>query len=189
MAEARLTDDPQRRMSVGEYLAFEETSDVRHEYVGGILHAQAGASDRHNRLAGKIYRTLAEVAEGGPCRVYMSDMRLMTASDVFYYPDVMVCCEPPDSENPTFRTDPCLVVEVTSPGTAQVDRREKLSAYCELPTLKAYLIADQNEQRIEHHFRDESGEWWQVEHTKDREIEVPCPPGVHLALPELYRYL
>ncbi len=33
-------------------------------------------------------------------------MRLLTSDDAFYYPDVMVVREPPETENPTFRRDP-----------------------------------------------------------------------------------
>jgi Uma2 family endonuclease len=183
--------EPQRHLSVEEYLAFEETASVKHEYVGGVVHAQAGASDRHNRIAGKIYRRLAEAADGSPCRVYMSDMRLFTADNVFYYPDVMVCCEPPKTDNPTYRHDPCLVVEVLSPGTASIDRREKLFRYCEVPTLRDYLIVGQDEAHIEHHFREESGEWWRTEYVPgkdggDAEISVTCPPGASLSLADVY---
>jgi Uma2 family endonuclease len=180
---------PHRHMSVEEYLEFEEGSSVKHEYVDGMVYAQAGASDRHNRISGKIYRRLADTAEGTPCRVYMSDMRLFVSGNTFYYPDVMVACEPPETDNPTFRRDPCLIVEVTSPSTAQTDRREKLTAYRKLPTLRAYLIVEQNEARIEHHFRDENDEWWRAELTGGTSIPLPCPPDAELSVSDIYEGL
>jgi Uma2 family endonuclease len=60
-----------------------------------MVYAQAGANRRHNQIAGNIFGLLWNNARGGPCRVYQNDMKLRTADDVFYYPDVMVVCEPP----------------------------------------------------------------------------------------------
>lgn len=180
---------PHRLMSVEEYLRFEETSAVKHEYVGGMVYALAGASDRHNRIALNIASRLLVAARGGPCRVYMSDMRLLTPDEVFYYPDVMVACEPPALENPTFRRDPCLVVEVTSPSTGQTDRREKLFSYRKVSSLRAYLIFSQDERKVERYFRDEAGEWWESEHSGQSTLPVPCPPGAQLTLDEVYEGL
>ncbi len=33
--------------TVEEYLEMEETATVRHEYVGGMIHAMVGATERH----------------------------------------------------------------------------------------------------------------------------------------------
>jgi Uma2 family endonuclease len=49
-------------ISVTEYLAGERESAVRHEYVQGEVYAMAGASDRHNRIAGNIYARLETVS-------------------------------------------------------------------------------------------------------------------------------
>lgn len=54
----------------------------------------AGATRRHNRIAGNILRKLTEAAEGTPCRVSISDVKVLTPGKVVYYPNVMVACEP-----------------------------------------------------------------------------------------------
>nr|MBA3793598.1 Uma2 family endonuclease [Rubrobacter sp.] len=104
----------------------EKTATVRHEYVAGEVYAMTGASRRHNRIAGNVYRRLADAAAGGPCRVYMETVKLR--KDIFYYPEVMVACGS-EPENPYYEDAPCLVVEVVSPSTESTDRREKLAAY------------------------------------------------------------
>ncbi|MBA2617877.1 MAG: Uma2 family endonuclease, partial [Rubrobacter sp.] len=109
----------------------EKTATVRHEYVAGEVYAMTGASRRHNRIAGNVYRRLADAAAGGPCRVYMETVKLRI-EDVFYYPDVMVACGP-EPDDPYYEDDPCLVVEVVSPSTETTDRREKLAAYKRIP--------------------------------------------------------
>jgi Uma2 family endonuclease len=175
-------------LSVEEYLELEESATVKHEYVGGLVYALARASDRHNRISLNIATLLLGASRGGPCRVYMSDMRLRVAG-VFYYPDVMVACEPPETENPTFRTDPCLVVEVLSSRTAAIDRREKLLAYRSIPRLRAYLILAQDRRHVERHWRGEDGLWRRAELVDDGQIPIPCPPETELTLADIYEGL
>lgn len=179
---------PHRLPSVEEYLDLEEAATVRHEYVGGALYALAGATKRHNRIAGNIFARLWSAARGGPCRVYSSDVKLKVAEDVFYYPDVMVACGP-EGENPVYEEAPCLVVEVVSPGTESIDRREKLLAYKRLSIVEAYLIVDQEKARVERHWRDEQGSWWQAEILGEGSVLVPCPEKIELTLAEIYEGL
>ena len=178
---------PPGLLTIDEYLEFEETSPIRHEYVGGTLYALAGGSDRHNRIAINIVRKLADAADNTPCRIYMTDMKLQVGQ-VFYYPDVMVCCEEPQTENPVFRTDPCLLIEVLSPGTAPKDRREKLIVYGGIPTLRAYLLVDQDAQHVERRFRDDDGVWQRADHISGGSVPLPCPE-TRLSLDDIYRGL
>ncbi|MDN5697915.1 MAG: Uma2 family endonuclease [Rubrobacter sp.] len=176
-------------LSVEEYLELEEQATTRHEYVGGELYALAGASDRHNRISGNIFAALRSASRGGPCRVYMSDMRLRLEDDTFYYPDVMVICEPLESQNPTFQREPCLLVEVTSQSTETIDRREKLAAYKAIPTLKAYLIVSQDREWIQHYRRDENGAWQRGDLVNEGRLSLPCPPESALSVEEVYEGL
>jgi Uma2 family endonuclease len=178
---------PPGLLTIEEYMEFEQSSTIKHEYVGGMLHALAGGSDRHNRIAIGIVRALADAADGGPWRVYMSDMRLQIG-DVFYYPDVMVACEEPESDNPVFRSNPCLLVEVLSPSTESADRREKLLMYREIPTLRAYLVVDQRHRRVERHYRGEDGAWHRGDFVHRGTVPVPCPE-TDLTLERIYRGL
>ena len=56
----------------------------------------------------------------------------------FYYPDVFVTCDAADLE-PDYKTKPCLVIEVLSPATEVIDRREKLLAYRKADSLREYV--------------------------------------------------
>lgn len=178
-----------RQLTVEEYLELEKTSSVKHEFVGGEVHAMTGASGRHNRISGNIFAVLWNAARGGPCRVFQSDMKVRTADDAFYYPDVLVACDDPPEDPYYVEPDPCLVVEVVSPSTEATDRREKLAAYKRMPDLKAYLIVSQERKWIERHFRDESGEWRRADLTEEGSFPVPCPPGAALSLTEVYEGL
>lgn len=183
---------PQEPLSVVEYLELERMSALRHEYVAGEIHAHAGGTRRHDVISGNIFASLWNAARSGPCRVHTADRLLRTAEDVFYYPDVMVVCPPqdePDDDAALFEDAPCLVVEVTSPSTEAIDRREKLLTYRRITSLKAYLIVDQRELRVERHWRDESGRWWRAEAVgADGIAPVPCPE-IELTLPRIYEGL
>jgi Uma2 family endonuclease len=177
---------PLRTMTVEEYFRFEEGSPIRHEYVSGELYAMSGATVRHSTIALNVGARLLAAAGDGPCRVVLNDMRLQVAHDVYYYPDVMVICSPIAELDVTAR-EPCVVFEVTSPSTARIDRSEKLTAYKQLSTLRAYLIVDHRRRRVERHWRAGSDDAWQREEiVLDGRVSVPCV-DVELTLDEIYR--
>jgi dihydrodipicolinate reductase len=63
-------------LTLDEYLEIEMESSQRHEFVGGVLHAFAGASEAHNRIALNVAAFFLQVAGDGPCRVFIGDMKL-----------------------------------------------------------------------------------------------------------------
>ena len=169
-----------------EYFRFEEGSQARHEYVSGELYAMSGATFRHSTVALNIGARLLAAAGEGPCRVVLNDMRLQVAHDVYYYPDVLVICLPMNELDVTAR-EPCVVVEVTSPSTARTDRGEKLTAYKQVPTLRAYLIVDHRRRRVERHSRaGPDAAWLREEIVGEGRVPVPCV-DIDLTLDEIYR--
>src|ERR1051325_9611691 len=145
-------------LSVKQYLAEEETSAVRHEYVRGYVYAMAGASKAHNEICLNIAEILRAHLRGGPCRTSMAEVKLRPHFDdeLFYYPDLMVTCDPRD-EHPLFNRFPKLIVEVTSESTEMLDRREKLLEYLRVETLEEYVLIAQD--RIEATVFRRSNDW------------------------------
>lgn len=135
-----------RPLSVEEYLEGENRSDDKHEFVAGEVHAMIGTSRAHNRIAGRFYAKLLAHLDGTSCSVFMLDVKLRVGDD-FYYPDLLVACDPADSE-PLFVTCPRLVIEVLSPGTATRDTREKLVAYQSIESLQEYVLAEQERREV-----------------------------------------
>jgi len=179
---------PHGLLTVEEYLEMEATASVRHEYVGGMVYAMVGTTKRHNRIAGNVYARLLAAVRGGPCRVYMEAVKLRV-EDVIYYPYVMVACGAEDND-PLIENAPCLVVEVASPSTESIDRREKMLAYRSIPTLRAYLIVAQDDRRVERYWRGEDGEWRQGEAVGEgSEVPIPCPNPIEITLSEIYEGL
>ena len=180
---------PLRTMTVEEYFRFEEDSPIKHEYVAGEVYALSGATTaRHNTLAANIFTRPFGDAGDGPCRVFMSDMRVQVSDDKYYYPDVAVICGPIADLDVVAR-EPSVVVEVTSPNTARIDRGEKLEAYRRVAPLQAYVIIDHRRRRVERHWRDvPSGEWMRAEIVGDNAAPIPVPClDAQLTLDQIYR--
>ena len=134
-------------ISVEEYLEGEQLAEVRHEYIGGRVYAMSGGSEAHNILSGNFYTALREHFRGRPCRVFMADMKLrlnIAEDDIFYYPDILVTCDPADDAK-YYKTKPTVLVEVLSPSTERLDRREKFLSYQKLPSLEEYVLVSQEE--------------------------------------------
>lgn len=131
---------------IDDYLAGEEVSEIKHEYVGGVVYAMAGGTKDHNQIALNIYSSLRQALRGGACRVFVSDVkvRLKALNDeLFYYPDVVVGCDSRDTHR-LYLCYPKLIVEVSSDSTERLDRREKRWAYQTIETLEEYLLVSQD---------------------------------------------
>jgi Uma2 family endonuclease len=171
-----------------DYLDFDDASPSRHEYVAGRVYAMVGGTMRHHRIAGNVFRILAERLDGTPCQVFMEGMKLhVQAADSVYYPDVFVHCGSGVAGDAKVAHDAALVVEVLSESTAEVYRREKLAAYDKLPGLRAYWIVSQHEQRVEVHERDAAtGRQRATAYGKDEALPADWLGGEPIALARLY---
>jgi Uma2 family endonuclease len=172
-------------MTLEEYFDFEGRSPTRHEYVDGEVFAMSGVTRRHNSIAGNLYIALRTAARGGPCRVHIAEVKLR-ARRVIYYPDVMVACGTPPTDE-RLEDAPSLLVEVLSPSTQSTDRREKLMVYKGISGLNAYLIVDQMQRRVDRHWRDTTGDWRHDVFADDGVVPVSCGPlNLTLTLDEIY---
>lgn len=174
------------KISVEDYLEGEKISPVKHEYIDGEVFAMAGTSDRHNRIAGDIYTALAVHLRNSPCEPFSSDIKVQAARNVFYYPDILVSCEE-NPESPYFRNQPILIIEITSPSTEKVDRREKLLFYLQMPSVQEYAIVDQKKMAVEVHRRQPDGRWITYYFDESDDIVEFASVGLSLPLTEIYR--
>jgi len=176
------------RISPDEYLAGERASEIRHEYLDGRVYAMAGASDDHNRIAGNIHGELRERLRGTRCEPFINDMKVKIPphfADAFYYPDVVVACDPTDHAK-YYRERPAVIFEVLSPETERTDRREKALAYRHLPTLEVYvLVVAQDQMTVTVMRRAEPG--WTSEIIEGSSGVLKLPNiGVEIPLVRIY---
>ena len=110
---------PTAPFTAEDYLRWEAGQPDKHEYYHGETFAMGGASRRHVTISLNIAAALDEALEGSPCRAYMADMKVQAAADeAYFYPDVLVTCDPADHRADQFMRSPTLIVEVLSPATA-----------------------------------------------------------------------
>jgi len=172
-------------LSPAEYLEREEKCPTKSEYVDGEIYAMSGAKRRHNLISSNLVYRARQAAEGRSCQVFGSDMKVyVEAHNSFYYPDVSVCCDPSDKED-LFLTRPCFIVEVLSPSTASIDRREKRASYATLESLREYVIVDQDRMRVELYRRENDGWRGYVLNQSDDVVESTCL-GLQLTLSQIY---
>jgi Uma2 family endonuclease len=142
-----------------EYLAGELLSAVKHEYIDGQVYAMAGVSKNHDRIAANISRHFGNHLQSTPCDVFSSDVKVKAGSD-FFYPDAMVVCDDM-TEHEYYSESPVLIVEVLSKSTRRKDRTLKKRAYQSIPSLKEYVLIEQDFAAVEVCRRDRG---WQSEH-------------------------
>lgn len=141
------------KISEREYLAGELTSAVKHEYIDGYVYAMAGVSRNHNRISQNISRKLgnALIEKNSPCEVFSSDMKAKESdvSTKYFYPDVLVTCDPDDNDSEFYINSSTIIVEVLSESTRKFDRGTKKLAYFNIPTLQEYVIIEQDYCEVE----------------------------------------
>ena len=137
-------------VTVADYLAAEEASEVRHEYLGGLVYATAGETRAHSQVVGNLYYALRQHLQGGPGKLYMTDIRVnlrLRDDEYYYYPDLVVTCDPRDT-HPRFVHYLKLIVEIMSPSTQRIDRREKFFAYTSIESLEEYALVAQESREV-----------------------------------------
>jgi Uma2 family endonuclease len=163
-----------RRASYADYLAAEQTSGCRHEFIDGVIVAMAGGSDEHNRLAGRLAQLLGN-REIGSCGYYPSDQRFWIASRVRgRYSDGSIICGPPEHpvHDAQATTNPTVVIEVLSPSSEGDDDGEKRSDFQSLASLEAYVLVAQDQRRVKV-YRRAGGEWGVTTYRDGDSFELP----------------
>lgn len=173
-------------VTVEEYLADEEKSDIRHEYLGGLVYAMAGETRDHNQIAQNLLLNLSPLLKGKPCKIYIGDIRVnfdLRNDEYYYYPDIVVTCDKRDTDK-RFVHYPKLIIEVLSPSTERVDKREKFFAYTSVASLDEYVLVAQavKEATV---FRRASG--WKTQRVSGAKAKLTLDSlGVTLPLSAIY---
>jgi Uma2 family endonuclease len=154
-----ITQQPQQ-MTIEEYLEWEPQQDLRYEYVNGEVFAMTGGTIPHNDIALNFYTALRPHLRSRGCRVNVSDVKVQVSpQSPYYYPDVIVSCDPQDINARKFIQNPKIIAEVLSPGTSDKDRGEKFTYYLKIPTLQEYILIDSEKISVERYCRGKGKMW------------------------------
>jgi Uma2 family endonuclease len=176
--------NPVSLISVEEYLEGEKSSPIRHEYIDGRVFAMSGVSLRHNLLTNKLSRRLFEKLDGTNCATFTTEVKVAANPTIYYYSDIAVTCSP-IRQDEYICPDPILLIEIISPSTEQIDRREKARSYKEIESLREYVIVEQVRQAVELHRRSNTGEWEILQFSQGDQIYL-VSIDLTLSLEDLY---
>jgi Uma2 family endonuclease len=175
-------------MSPDDYLAAEETSSVKREFLRGMVFAMPCHSNRHNAIGGNTLGSLHSQLRGKTCITFNSNtkVRIQLPDDTrFYYPDAMVVCQA-NAPSDHFQDQPVVVIEVLSESTRRADLGEKRDAYLTIPSLGVLLYVESDTPFVTVHRRRAAG-GFAIEHHAGLDAVIPLPEiEAQLALADLY---
>jgi Uma2 family endonuclease len=149
-------------VSPEEYLERERAATEKSEYLHGVIYAMAGGSPNHSAIAANAITEFTIPLRGGRCRVFTSDLKVRSSAyGIFAYPDISIVCgelQFHDSHRDVI-TNPTVIVEVLSPSTAGFDRGRKRMEYQRIPSLKDYILIEQDDPVVEHFERKSANSW------------------------------
>jgi Uma2 family endonuclease len=173
-------------MTLAEFLAWEEQRPLRYEFDGLRAFAMTGGTRAHAVIQANLAISIGGRLRGRPCRFYGSDLKIRTGDDHIRYPDGFVACSPGESTN-TVVSDPVVIFEILSPSTAAVDRIVKAREYQATPSVRRYVMLEQDRIGATAYVRVGDG-WAHEILTADSVLALP-EIGVEVPLAEVYEGL
>jgi Uma2 family endonuclease len=181
---------PLHRYTYADYVALEQTSSTKHEFLDGEIYAMAGGSEEHSGLCAQVLRLLGNAIDERPCRVHTSDLRVYVESvGLATFPDGSVICGSLAQHEPSplsTALNPIVLVEVTSDSSEAYDTGFKLEAYRSIPSLEEYVIVSHRERRVTVHHRGRDRAWTATVGVRGGAVELHSL-GTTLAIDEVYR--
>ena len=171
-----------RPMSVLEFLDWEERQQLRYEFDGFEPVDMTGGTVEQGLIQANLIRHIGNRLRGEPCRILGSHVKIAVAGSI-RYPDAFVVCSP-TIRGATVITDPVVIFEVLSPSTSTTDRIVKNQEYRDTPSIRRYVMLEQDRQAAT--VFERAGDDW-VGHVVSGDVVLAMPEiGIELPLAELY---
>lgn len=170
------------RLTVDEYLAYDQGSEMRNEFWEGVLYHRPGGTYRHSNIMNGLLDVLSRQLRHLPDVDYFMIGIRTKVSDVGYaFPDMMIVAgkaevEPyKDSDN---LLNPTILMEIMDERTADFDRYQKFEYYKTIPTLQEYVLIRVEQVQIQHFVRQLDHQWNETVYTEMEAtfslVSVPC---------------
>ncbi|RFP60280.1 MAG: Uma2 family endonuclease [Limnothrix sp. CACIAM 69d] len=145
-----------RYLSPAEFLAWEAQQPWRHEYLNGRVYARTDSTLDRNTITANFAIALKQHLRGTSCRAFINEVQVhVSEKGPYFYPDLVVSCDPRDFRSHQFIQYPCLIAEVLSPGTAEFDRDQKFQQYARMESLKEYVLISSDRPALDRYYRPE----------------------------------
>jgi Uma2 family endonuclease len=175
-----------KRMSLTEFLRWEDGTDTRYELLDGSPVAMAPPAVAHGILAARLCAGIeAALQSRRPCMAQVeAGIARPDRDDTCYVADLAVTCKLPRRGDQLI-SNPVLIVEILSPGTAMYDRQTKVSDYRRIPSVEEILLIDSTSIFAEVLRRE--GDRWITEIVRGPQATLSLASiGLAAAMSELY---
>jgi Uma2 family endonuclease len=167
--------------SLDEFRAWHERQPEVWEFIHGVPRLMAPGSKAHTVIKSNTHAAFALALRGTPCRALV-DGAIVEVEGSSLIPDVVVTCSPLDFSTPRV-AEPIIIVEVLSPSD---DTGRKLALYLKIPSLRHFLVIEQERRQVVHHQRrDDLGGAFLTSIAPPDPLRLE-PPGIEVALAALY---
>lgn len=143
--------DRSRKVTLEEFLEFERSTPLAHEFVAGETYAMSGPTRSHDLVLTNLIGDIRTHLRGRPCRTYTGSRKVQFKcrdDDIVYRPDLWVACGQARDAEDEFIDEPRLVIEVLWRSTERIDRREKAFNYREIATLEEIVLIAQKAAHV-----------------------------------------
>ena len=177
---------PMHKLSLAEYLAWENDQAGRNEFWRGEVFAMVGGKRGHGRVIANLMRHLGNHLDNTPCQAFSENMKVQVGQDAVLYPDVFVTCDREFSANQSVFTAPILIIEVLSPSTQAYDRSQKFAIYRQVESLREYALIDPDTRRVEVFRLGDDGLWNLLDMSDEAAAEL-ASVNCRIALSDLFK--
>jgi Uma2 family endonuclease len=169
-------------MTLEAFLAWEDRQELRHEFDGFQPVAMTGGTSEHSAIQRNLITALTNRLRGQQCQPHGSELKVAVAGSI-RYPDAFVVCSTVP-RGTTVVTDPVVVFEVLSPSTSTTDRIVKNQEYRDTPSIRRYVMLEQDRQAATVFAR--AGDDWVGHVVSGNAVLVMPEIGIELPLAEMY---
>jgi len=181
----KLIKEHRKFESAEAYLAFEEKSELRHEYYLENLIEMAGSSKLHNQIVFFLTLLFRQGLLHEAFDISSEQVKAFIKSEnIFFYPDVMVAFP---EDNPFYNSQPILIAEVLSESTRKFDMVDKFIQYQKLVTLQYYLLVEPDKQMVIIYKKTEENEWEASSFASIADIIELPKLNISIALKDIYQ--
>jgi Uma2 family endonuclease len=173
-------------MTVEEYIAFEEKSETRHEFINGQLYETPETRDIHNEINGNLAIALRQALKDKTFRIYTSVKVCIIENHHYAYPDVFVTNHKLDADSRYIKRYPSVIIEVLSDGTRVYDKTDKFIRYQKIESLKHYLTVEPDKTLVECYTKQADGSWEVETFTDISETILLSALNIQLPLRDIY---
>jgi Uma2 family endonuclease len=145
-----------------QYLDLERHSEIRHEFLDGIVYAMSGEGFKHSIICFNLIGTVGAQLKGTTFQGFSPNIKVRAGDASLYaYPDLTVCCGEPllHDDHGDVLLNPSVIFEVLSRSTEAYDRGEKFERYKTIETLTDYVLVSQDRARLKRFSRQPDGPW------------------------------